>query len=469
MAATLRIKGLGGIDEVGASSNQIEILNIDRNLLLDSGIRMINKREPNRELVRRTEGHALPDVQIDAALITHGHSDHHGNLPRLWPGIIDANPDAKVHMTRPTFYIAGNLWLNTSFLMAKGRISVDFDYEANFAKGMRMIVEQARNNLVDKPGWVEIFPGVEAYFGPNGHIRGSAFIVLRIDVGNGKYIHVMFSGDMSVYDSPTVKGMKVPEEFIGKLDAIFIESTYGDRVLIPRAEEDDRMAALAKDTISRGGICLAPAFGVGRSPDAVIAQEIRGVTPLYLDGMGKQFMEICASPNGYWCDLDHMSGVDLEKSGIRFVEGRDEREELIYESGGFSVVTTAGMMVEGSCAWQYATRNNFLHNEFNCLLITGFQAENTEGRELEDGVEHNRPINLGGHLIRVEANVPPRLQLSSHADGLQVADIVNALQPKKVFINHGNNNGREGLKHNLENLGFRGEIHLPRNGDVIEI
>ena len=467
---TLRIKGLGGFNEIGASSAQLEFLdNINRNVLIDSGIRMINDRGNRGEFIRKSEGHTPPDVRIDAALITHGHSDHHSNLPQLWPGIMDANSDAKVYMTRPTYHIAGNLWLNYSYLMAKQEVKVDLSYQANFNKGMRMLVEQAQNTWVEKPGWVEVFPGVDAYFGPNGHIRGSAFIVIRIDTGNGKYKYIMFSGDISVYDSPTVKGMKVPEEFIGKLDAMFVESTYGDRVLIPRAEEEDRMATLAKDTISRGGICLAPAFGVGRSPDAVIAQEIRGVAPLYLDGMGKQFMDICASPNGHWSELDHMSGVDLANSGIKYVESRDEREELIYEGGGFSVVTTAGMMVRGSCAWQYATKNNFLRNPINRLLITGYQAENTEGRDVEEGVERRQPINLGGRLILVDADVPPRLQLSSHADGGQIAEIVNMLQPKKVFINHGNNNGREGLKQNLLNLGFLGDIHLPNNGDVIEI
>lgn len=482
MMPIVRIKGLGGMDEIGASSAQLEFLSIDKNALVDSGIRMINKRGQNGHFIRRSEGHTAPDVRIDAAVITHGHSDHHSNLPRIWPDVVEASPDAKVYMTKPTFYIAGNLWLNYSYLMAKKQVNVDLGYESNFNRGMRMLVEQAKNAWVEKPGWVEIFPGVDAYFGPNGHIRGSAFAVFRVDVGFGKYLYFMFSGDLSVYDSPTVKGLKFPgskelkgdeksplDEFVDKIDVLFIESTYGDRVLIPRAEEEDRMSDLAKNTIDQGGICLASAFGVGRSPDSALAQEIRGVTPLYLDGMGKQFMDICASPHGHWSELDHMSGVDLANSGIKYVQSKDEREELIYEGGGFSVVTTAGMMIQGSCAWQYATRNNFLYNKINRLLMTGFQAENTEGRDIEEGIERRKPVNLGGRMIDIEADVPPRLQLSSHADGVQIAEIVNALQPKKVFINHGNNNGREGLKNNLLNLGFRGKIELPRNGDVIEI
>lgn len=482
--ANIRIKGLGGFSEVSASSAQAEFLGkINRNALVDSGIRMINKRGRHGEFIRRSEGHVLPDIRIDAAVITHGHSDHNSNLPRLWPGIVEANPDAKAYMTKPTFYIASNLWLNYSHLMKRKEVNVDSRYESNFNKGMKMLVQQVQNTWIEKPGWVEIFPGVDAYFGPNGHIRGSAFVVFRVDVGNGKYIYIMFSGDLSVYDSPTVKGLKFPgskelkgdeksplEEFVGKIDIMFVESTYGDRVLIPRAEEEDRMAYLAKETINRSGICLAPAFGVGRSPDAALAQEIRSVTPLYMDGMGKQFMDICASLNGHWCELDHMSGVDLASSGIKYVESRGEREELIYESGGFSVVTTAGMMIKGSCAWQYATENHFLENSRNSVLQTGYQAEGTEGRDLQEAVRHGEPFSDGnGRGVIVRAEVPPQLQLSSHADGGQIAEIVNALRPKKVFINHGDDNGREGLKNNLLNLGFRDKVHLPKNGDVIEI
>jgi len=128
------------------------------------------------------------------------------------------------------------------------------------------------------------------------------------------------------------------------------------------------------------------------------------------------------------------------------------------------------MMMTGSWANLYATSNGFLENPANTLLLTGFQAENTRGRILEDAVQNGRPIRLGGSQeIVIRANVPPRLQLSDHADGEQIARIVMDLRPRRVFVVHGHDNGRRGLENNLRKAGFGGPIHLPANGDEIEI
>lgn len=458
---TLRIKGLGGFSEIGASGAQIEVLgNINKNLLVDSGVKMVNRKE-NGTFIRRSEGHNFPDKEIHAALITHGHADHVANLPY----ILSQYPSAKAFMTRPTTQIAGISWKSTVYLMSEKKIDADLHYQEEFVKGAKIATLENEENIIKTPGWTEIFPGIEAYFGPAGHIRGAAFVVIR---AGG--ITIMFTGDISIFDSPTVKGMKLPEEFVGKLDAIFVEATYGDRVLLPREEEEDRMGYWAKRTLDEGGNCLAPAFGIGRSPDAYLAQLNYGIKPAFLDGMGKAILDIYADAEGSWCDLDQSVGIDLQNDPrIKFVEGRNHRQELIYEGDPFSVVTTAGMMVEGSCAWQYAMRNHFLENQRNTLLLTGFQAENTEGREIEEGIEGQRPVRLGGREIMVTARVPKRLQLSSHADGVQIADLVNKLRPRKVFIVHGYDAGRRGLKRNLENLGYRGEIHLPENEETIDL
>ncbi len=467
MAELLGIKGLGGMDEIGASSTLVfttDDLGNSRNIVIDSGMRVRNERLEGGKLVSRSEGHLIPQETIHAVLVTHAHLDHVGNMPFL----VDANPQAAVFMTLPTLHIAGETYMDTIRIMREGRSSfssVDWDSISKFSRGAKIIIMDNQDNTIKKPGWVNLFPGIDAYFGPNGHIRGSAFIVLKV----GSRM-IMFSGDISVFDSPTVRGMKVPEEFIGRLDAIFIEATYGHREFErSRAEEEDRMARLANETIANGGSCLFPAFGIGRSPDVFLALLIRGVNPLYLDGMGRKILDIYTDRVGYWSELDHSSGVNLESDPrIQLIKDRAERDYIIYGSEKFNVVTTAGMMIEGSCAWQYAQGNGFLENPFNLLGQTGYQAEYTEGKALEEVIDGGKEVSFGGRKLTVQARVV-RLGLSSHASGMQLADIVNRLKPAKTFINHGTEEGRTGLENNLGLLGYTGEIHKPKNMDMITI
>lgn len=467
--ATVRLKGLGGWNEIGASSTLIQILeNINENVLIDAGIRMRSRRV-GHEWERWSEPPEEPNVPLKAVGITHGHADHVSWLSY----ILNKCRQAKVYMSVPTYHVSLQSFANQVNRIDSGRVKLEDDVEAAFFRGTRILTEN-QENFLKKPSWVEVCPGVRMYFGPNGHIRGSAFIVIEVDIGNGRYLRIMFTGDISVYDSPTVRGMKIPEEFIGNLDVIVTEATYGDRVLIPRWEEEARMGYIVTKTMEAGGICMAPAFGIGRSPDAYIAQLTHeGLTkagPVYLDGQGQTFLDICADPEkGYWSELDHSSELDLNSKIIKYVRDGGHRKKLLASGGPLSVVATSGMMIKNTISYRYAASGHFLENPSNTVLYTGYTAEDTEGFELQSAVRQGRPYRVNGREVVVKASVPERLQLSSHADGPQIANIVNTLQPKRVIVVHGNQNGREGLKRELHKLGFRGQIDLPKNGDVLEV
>ena len=482
MAELIRIKGLGGWNEIGASSTLVQCyddLGCKRNLLIDAGVRMINPPREGKGSVSKSEPHAMPGCTIHAVLLTHAHADHASNVPNIFK----ENPDADLFATGPTFYIAGQSWLEFIFLMTNGHVEVPMDYILGFSSAVRRILETQKKNIVKKPGWVDIFPGISAYFGPNGHIRGSAFIVLKIGEKQ-----IMFSGDISVYDSPTVKGMKIPEEFIGQLDVLFMESTYGDREVPEREEEEERMARLANEAGQMGGSSVWPAFAIGRSPDIFLAQMARNVEPLpMLDGSGRKILEIYADPErGYWSELDYSYDIDLNSEKVRrqIVGSKSQRTRRILSGDSINTVATAGMMSSGSCSSQYILDdiitgggmsnreyrrrvNDFLSNPNNLIGVTGYQAENTDGWALLQAYDNGRRLEYDGRKIDIACQVV-RFQLTSHASGFQLAEITKSLNPKKTFIGHGNKAGREGLEKNLRLIGYKGQIYVPDNGNIIE-
>lgn len=451
------LSGFNGVEANAILVTAVDNLGREHNILIDSGISMKSRIERDR-LYRWSEGHPDPGCEIDAFLVTHAHADHAGYLPVM----VAQNPKARVIMTRPTFYISGIMWENTLNLMINGRIYVPLKYKSNFANGAKIVITEKKDDIVEKPKCIELFPGISAYFHPNGHIRGSAMIFLKI----GDLI-ILFSGDMSVYDSQTVKGLKIPEQFIGRVDMAFFESTYGDRVLVPREEAVERGCRLVKEVLSNDGSIVSPAFGIDRTTALAIDQTLHDIDPPYIDGMGGTITNLYSKSEGYWCENDHTGGVDLGIFDNRCVSGFYNRREIIYSGQPFNVITTAGMMTEGTPAIQYTLDNGFLENPKNLLGLAGYQAENSEGREIEDSIREGRPANICGRKITVRAKVF-KWNISSHAGGDQLADVIAKLAPRKLFINHGTKSGRRGLVRELVLRNFNGQVYTPKNADKIE-
>ncbi|PJE50363.1 MAG: hypothetical protein COV29_04265 [Candidatus Yanofskybacteria bacterium CG10_big_fil_rev_8_21_14_0_10_36_16] len=458
MAEIKAFECLGGFDEVGASATLVRVkddLGNNRNILIDSGVKTRTGLDDYGERFSYSEGHIMPDYIVHAVLITHAHSDHTGNIPY----VLKENPEASIYMTVPTSAIAMQLWLNTSYIKEQNegvRESLIFSDAA--AKACEKITK------IEKPGWINLFPGVDAFYWPNGHIRGSAMIFLKV----GETI-TCFSGDMSFYDTPTVRGMEMPEEFVGRVDHLFIESTYGDRSIVERYPEEDRLARIASDVMNGNGKAVFPAFGVGRGPDVFLALLSRGLKP-FIDGMCVTMFDVYASKFGYWSNLDHSSGIDLNSGEIDLLKiyNRAQRMEILSSGNPnpLAVVTTAGMMVRGSCAQAHLTSGRFLERTRNMLGITGYQAPLTEGYEIFHASQNGGIVNVYGDEINLSARVE-KFELTSHADGLQLSGFVKNLNPKRVILNHGEKNGREGLEKLILSNGFLGSIIKPSNGNII--
>src|SRR5439155_14169205 len=72
---------------------------------------------------------------------------------------------------------------------------------------------------------------------------------------------LVFSGDLGCYGRPIL----CDPEPVPAADVLLLESTYGDRLHPPGAEDD--LARIVSAAAGRGGVILVPAFAVDRTQE----------------------------------------------------------------------------------------------------------------------------------------------------------------------------------------------------------
>ena len=106
-------------------------------------------------------------------------------------------------------------------------------------------------------------------------------------------------------------------------------------------------------------------------------------------------------------------------------------------------------------------RNN-IEDERNTVLIVGFQARNTLGRQL---VEHRPEVRIFGIDVPVEAEIVDVGAFSSHADGDELAGFAESCRStvEHVFLVHGEEPQAQALAARLRAAGL-GTVTVPEAG-----
>ena len=459
----MNIYPFGGANEVGASSTLIEIDSY--RILVDAGIRM----GPGQDF-------QLPDFpdfdkegMPDAVLVTHAHTDHTGALPvlrDLWLAGV------KLYWTPSTKAISHVLLKDSAKRMqreeeeeGKPPLYTCDDLEV-FLHCMEVEVPWL------KP--VEICPGVTATWIPAGHILGAAMIYIQ-----GKHESILMTGDVSVTPQSTILGLDM-ENLPDQPDVMGTESTYGNRQHeVPRKQEEKRLVEDVAKTIADGGKVLIPAFAVGRSQEVILilkgAME-RGeipAFPVYVDGMVRTVNDVYSrfsdelSPS-----LRRKAGRDEDlfySDAIQKVSSKEESKSIL-EGPPCCIVASSGMLIGGKSSF-YA--KHLAKDPKNLIAITGYQAEGTPGRALWDWVEAGRPPEWMWQLndqesVDVKCQVE-KYSLSAHADSEQLLALVEKVQPRKLFLVHGDAAARGELFKSVRKRFPDIDVKLPENGRLYSV
>ena len=247
----MKVKCIGGAGTVTGSKTLIGSNGI--RILIDCG--QFQGIKPLREL--NWEPLPVLPSTIDFVLLTHGHLDHCGWLPRL----VDQGFNGKIYCTSPTKDVARLILLDSAKIQEEDakRANSEKTAKHEFAQPL-YTVKQAEKVLplfrvIKEKEVVLLDAEISAVFTNAGHIIGACSIELNLE---NKIL--VFSGDIGRDNDVLMYPPTKPK----KADYIFLESTYGNR-LHPNTDAKAELEMYINNTVAKGGTIIIPSFAVERA------------------------------------------------------------------------------------------------------------------------------------------------------------------------------------------------------------
>jgi metallo-beta-lactamase family protein len=439
---------LGAAGTVTGSKHLLDLG--DHRVLVDCGL-----FQGLKELRERNWG-ALPiePARIDAVVLTHAHLDHCGYLPRL----VAQGFRGRIFCTPATRELCSLVLPDSARIQEEDARDANRHRYTKHAPALPLYTENdaARALTQFQPvGYerpVPVVPGVEVDFVSAGHLLGSAYARAHVD---GKTL--VFGGDLGRYGRPVLPDPSP----IDRADVLLVEATYGDRTHEPD-DHGERLGAIVKETVARGGKVIVPAFAIGRVEEVLYwlkHLEEAGripVVPVYVDSpMAAAALKFYSSrPSELDPELktDHHDVTSFYTSRMTVVASPQQSKELVASRQPSIVIASSGMATGGRVLHHLESA---LPNPHDTVLFVGYQAAGTRGRQLVDGA---RQVRLKGRDIPVAARIEQIESMSAHADAGEIMRWLSGFSrpPSMTYLVHGEPGPLEALRQRLDST-----LHWP--------
>jgi metallo-beta-lactamase family protein len=367
---------------------------------------------------------------IKYLFITHAHLDHVGRIPKLvkdgFTGEIYSTPETKA----------------LAELILEDAVGI-LDKEAR-EEGILPLYDVKDVQLAISL-WKTIpyhtektFPeGFSVYLRDAGHILGSSTMRFKVtDPEMGAQKTIVFTGDLGNTPTPLLRDT----ETVDDADYIVMESVYGDRNHEPKDKRRDKLGAIIKETIERGGTVVIPAFSLERTQvllyelnDLIENHKIPSV-PVYIDSpLATKVTDVYKAST----ELFNTAAKERIKGGddlfsfpkLSFTVSGDQSRAIDHNGGAKVIIAGSGMSMGGRVTHHEAL---YLPDPRSTILLVGYQPVGTIGRKLMDNV---KKLEINHKTIKVKAKIESILGYSAHKDSDNLVDFISpsATRLKKVF------------------------------------
>jgi len=391
---------------------------------------------------------ALPIAadRLDGIVITHGHLDHVGYLPK----IVRDGYRGPIYCTPPTAAVIEIVLEDAAHLQ---RHMHDRGFHHERSHGLAPFFTDADVHATLRQ--LEPVPletdfalcGASLRYHNAGHIIGAAYVAMECE---GR--RTIFSGDVGRYDS----ALLADPAPLDHADTVVCESTYGNRIHPSDSLETLRTTLLAG--IERGGPILMPTFAVERAQDLLVAigelQQTEpqiAAMPVHLDSpMAIEVDAVFARYPNAWKALPERRDLPFGCRNLT-LDVTPEESKAIDDLRVPAIVLASSGMATGGRILHHLHRH--LCNPSATIVFPGYQVHGTLGHLIIEGVS---PVRIYGDLLTVRAAIVHLPGFSAHADQNELLRWLAPLSSKDVraYLVHGEPGSAAALAGLLAERGF---------------
>lgn len=452
---TIRIHFLGAAGTVTGSKFLLETP--EQNILVDCGMFQGLKE------LREQNWQDLPfDVStIDTILLTHGHLDHTGYLPRL----VKQGFKGTIIGTAPTLEITRIILLDSAKINEEdAERANEYNYSQHHPALPFYTIKDAEQTIKmctpsEKDEWYHLSEHIRYRFKYNGHIIGATFIELELFSKT-----FVFSGDIGRQEDLLL----FPPEKPQWADYLFVESTYGNK-LHPKESVSEKLIELINATAHNRGTLIIPSFAVERLQSLMFLlwklyneRRIPNL-PIFIDSpMGNNVLGVFER-FAAWHKIPPAE-FSAMKHRMNIIKSYKETWETIDDPRPKIVIAGSGM-VTGGRVLTYLKQ--LIDEPSTTVLMVGYQAEGTRGRQLLEGAHE---LKFFGKYYPVKANIQHIESLSAHADQAGIISWLSEIKniPEQTFLIHGEPTASDVLRVKIKDT-YGWQVTIPKLYAVTEL